>query len=186
MDTKQDGNIKMREKSFVILTCIPCFTLIFFAVKFSNDLLLLIALVFTAVFAFLSGLIYDYFILDSQSTSFLYAGCEALKRGYDPKSQNGIYCNPEKYTISEVYKSFPSNRNPIPIKNTAGLMFTTYAKGRKSNKVEFYMYNSNDTCFLYWQFFFDVYETRRDFLKEQKMLLSKIAKNKVFVALEPK
>ena len=156
MDTKQDGNIKMREKSFVILTCIPCFTLIFFAVKFSNDLLLLIALVFTAVFAFLSGLIYDYFILDSQSTSFLYAGCEALKRGYDPKSQNGIYCNPEKYTISEV------------------------------NKVEFYMYNSNDTCFLYWQFFFDVYETRRDFLKEQKMLLSKIAKNKVFVALEPK
>ena len=46
------------------------------------------------------------FILNSQSTSFLYAGYEAVKKGYDPKSQNGIYCKPENYTISEVYESF--------------------------------------------------------------------------------
>ena len=179
-------NMKMREKSFVILTCFPCFILVFFAVKFANDFLLLLALILTVIFAFAGGLVYDRFILDSQSTSFLYAGYEAVKKGYDPKSQNGIYCKPENYTISEVYESFPANRNSMPIKNTAGLMFTTYAKGKKSNKVEFYMYNTNDAEFLYWQFFFDVYETKRDFIKEKRMSLSEISRNKVFVVLEPK
>ncbi|MGI5171975.1 hypothetical protein H0R92_00010 [Treponema sp. OMZ 840] len=178
--------MKIREKTFIVLICIPCFIIIFFAVKFNNTLLLLISLILIAFLTFLGGLIYDYYILDFQSTSFLYAGREALKRGYDPRVQKGTYLDPEKYSVSEIYNSFPLNRSALPMKGTAGLMFTTYAKGKKSNKVEFYIYNSNDDCFLYWQFFFDVYETKRDFTREKKMQLVNIPKNKVFIVLKPR
>lgn len=142
----------------------------------------------------LGDVIYYYLILDYSSTSYKYAGAKALEKGFDPKGKTGIYLDPDKYSISDVYNSFSEAMKKIPDENTSGFMFTTYHKLKKSNKVEFYEYNNNEDYFIYYKFTFNSIEPgiiekltgikSFDSIAQSKMYLKKIPKNKVFVSLK--
>lgn len=169
-----------RERHFVFISLICSFilALIVYFIKFPffKEVSFII---------FVAGLtlgltLYDFLFLDSESTSYAFAGKEALSHGYNPIAQDGIVYDPELYTISQIYGFFPNNRQRKPTPGSAGFMFTTYCGGRKSNKVEFYIYKDSD---LYYYKFYFSNSDRFDYTKCKHMDIKKISKNKVFIAL---
>ena len=169
-----------RERHFVFLSLICCciLSLIIYLLKvpFCKEIIF-----FIFVIGLITGLtLYDFIFLDNESTSYAYAGKEALSHGYNPIAQDGIVYDPKLYSISQIYNFFPSNRLKKPEADSAGFMFTTYCGGKKSNKVEFYIYK--DLELNYYKFYFsntDMY----DYTQCKRMNIKKIPKNKIFVSL---
>ncbi len=130
-----------------------------------------------------SGKIYDKFLLNSNSTSSLYAGKIALQYGYEPKGQNGIIWNPTEYKISEIYNLYPRNRTNIPVEGTAGFIFYTNKKGKYANQMEFYDYRLGGNCFIDYEFYFHPYDNNGDRTIRKEVNIQEITKEMIFVPL---
>ena len=175
---------RIRQKNFNAIIDLFFFVLAFILMKLgANETLMNCILVFFIILTFSSHLLYHWLLLDSQSTSFIFAKKTALLHHYDPIGQDGRYHDPEKHSITAIYLTYPQNRLKVPLKDTAGFMFTTYHRFQKSNKVEFYEYNSYDDGIRLYEFTFDT-RSDHDFIKEKMLPLDKLPKNTVFMKLD--
>ena len=131
-----------------------------------------------------SDQIYDFFFLDSNSTSSLYAGNLALQYGYDPKGQNGEIWNPSDYKISEIYNLYPEKRFKLPEEGSAGFLFYTDKKSLKSKRMEFYDFRLGGSYFVDYEFHFHPHDGKRDRTTYKEIKLEDISDRMVFVPLE--
>lgn len=168
-----------RERHFVFLSLFICVFVSVFLYLLRIPLCQIVIPIVFFIGLILGLTLYDYTFLEKESTSYYYAGKKALEYGYNPVAQDGRIYDPEKYTLTQLFNKFPNNRHKIPLQNSAGFMFTTYCHGKKSNKVEFYVYE-NSTLY-YYKFYFSDSDTF-DYVKYKQM--NKIPKNKIFVSLE--
>lgn len=130
-----------------------------------------------------SSKLYDFFLLDSNSTSPLFAGNMALQYGFSPKGQNEEIWNPNELTVSEIYSLYKQNRKKSPVEGTAGFLFYTTHNGKKANKIEFYDYRSGGEIFTYYEFYFHSYDQSGDKITFREKRIDEIKSNMIFVSL---
>lgn len=151
---------------------------------FNSQLIIDFSFILMIIGIIFSEKIYNFFLLDSNSTSSLYAGNMALQYGYTPKSQDNKIWNPSDYTISEIYNLYPEKRTNMPEKGSAGFIFYMYKRGKYANKIEFYDYRLGGDFFIDYEFYFHPFDDKGDKTIRKEMYISEITSTMVFVPLE--
>ena len=161
---------------------LPYLLLLIIGYWYDNQIVIDISFILLIVSIIFSGKIYDLFLLNSNSTSSLYAGNMALHYGYSPKGQNGKIWNPSEYKISEIYNLYPQNRTNKPVKGTAGFLF--YTNMKKANNMEFYDYRLGNDYFIDYEFYFHPFDENGDKTIRKEINLKEITNRMIFVPLE--
>ena len=162
---------------------IPYILFLIIGIIFENKIIIDFSFILLILGVLFSGKIYDKFLLNSNSTSSLYAGKIALQYGYEPKGQNGIIWNPTEYKISEIYNLYPRNRTNLPVEGTAGFIFYTNKKRKSAKQMEFYDYRLGGNCFIDYEFYFHPYDNNGDSTIRKEVNIQEITKEMIFVPL---
>ncbi len=166
------------------VSILPAFLVLIIGRMFQIQIIIDASFVVMIIGVIFSGKIYDFFFLDSNSTSSLYAGNLAIQYGYEPKGQNGEIWNPNGYKISEIYKLYPKKRFKSPEPGSAGFLFYTNKKGLKANRMEFYDYRLGGAYFVDYEFYFHPEYDRGDETTRKEVSIENISDRMVFVPLE--
>lgn len=176
--------IKIRPNSFIIISLIPYFIIIFILSEMHAENLVYLIMGISLITSLFTWKIYELLLYDSSTTCAKYAGNLALKNNYSPCYPDGTYWNPDELKISEIYENYKPFCSDYPKENTMGFIFYTNKKGNFSRHVEFYDYTNRNEKVGIYKFWFSPYplHDKNDHVNLEYVPLRKL-KRKKFYAL---